>query len=191
MGDLLWIIGLILFFNFISWLKKVITGEIIPPQNTGDPRKAGPRRFAPDSDPENWAGREMQTQPWREADSIPSGLPPWLILEESEENLYPQQSQPKMTLPVPEEPQPYPVELTADFLEDSRLQSISGVEKVTPVKPVQTESAAVKTSTTSGQPITSSGFALDLSPGGVALGIVWSEILQPPRCRRPYRWGRQ
>ncbi|NLK51349.1 MAG: hypothetical protein GX295_02725 [Syntrophomonadaceae bacterium] len=30
-----------------------------------------------------------------------------------------------------------------------------------------------------------------LRPVEIVSGVIWSEILQPPRCRRPYQWGRR
>ncbi|MGI6647783.1 MAG: hypothetical protein ACOX5W_01610 [Bacillota bacterium] len=207
MDDLLWIIGLILFFNFMSWLKKLFSGGNIPTQETGEYPETGPHPFGPVPERiDEPAERESMGRTWREAESTPpSGLPPWLILEDFEkEQSLPQQSRqlPRKRVWLPEtiEKQPAGELLTSTpnleagsfNLSDSRLQV---PDSLGPSRTEQSDISqpALKNMDSrpwAGRVVASKRSLLDLGSDSVARGIIWSEILQSPRCRRPYQWNR-
>ncbi|NLC08008.1 MAG: hypothetical protein GX755_08625 [Syntrophomonadaceae bacterium] len=206
MDDLLWIIGLILFFNFISWLKKLFSGGNIPTRETGEYPATGPHPFRPVPERiDEPAERESMGRTWREAESTPpSGLPPWLVLEDpGEEQPLPQQSRqlPRKRVWLPEFveqpagellPSTPNLEAGSLHLSDSRLQvpdplGSSRTEQSDISRPA---SKTMDSRPWAGRVVASKRSLLDLGPDSVARGIIWSEILQTPRCRRPYQWSR-
>jgi len=125
--------------------------------------------------PENSEDRPVLMENRGETHGLPKGQFPWLFPEHYG----------KDSPSIPN----YQGEEDEDALDSTRDGYSKDLRVPESERLVQSE--AVTEEMEAGLSYTPSGAAFKMTPSGVAGGIIWSEILQAPRCQRPYRRNRK
>jgi hypothetical protein len=190
MEDFMWVIGLIMFFNFFSWLRKTFSKNTPQSQDAG---RMSRRRTRGLDAPELGVPGTLEEQPVSSANrgGTRRGLSmeqfPWLVPENIEENLDSDSKHQSWSKENFFEPTPARAEIRPADLSDAK--DLSGCSKDVMAsagyRAQATSAPAAKIEP--GLANTADGPTINLTSAGVAGGIIWSEILQPPRCRRPYK----
>lgn len=163
--DLFWIMVLIVIFNSIATFLKRKRNSFPGGEES---RGEGPELFAPfPKMPEKTSKRErnIALDLYEDVEDFSDEKPDWIDLPYDDSV-----QRPAIPLTLSE------VSISREELPGRESKAESGIF-------FQTKSFAELT--TSVTPL------LNLSPAGVLEGIVWSEILQPPRCQRPYHRRRK
>ncbi len=181
MDDFLWLIGFYILYSLFAKLrnKKPSAGDppTFPP-GLDRPRRSGSRDFPYPSAGMPASRPDSPVRP-KSAEGTP-GYPnqfPWPFPEVFGEVLSPSPKEPDWDADAAVRWKP--------------VEPVPGLTEPAGLTPNLPQASAAVTQPEAGLALTSGGAMFKVTPAAVAGGIIWSEILQPPRSRRPYQWRRK